>query len=137
MTGLLLDTCAILWIAMDDDLSEEAVEAVDAASDNGWDVCVSPISAWEIGLLASRGRLASPLSPEGLLGRVIGPGFSRYCDLTPETMIAASFLPGELHRDPADRILAATARALDLTLVTRDRALLSYAEAGHLRAIPC
>jgi PIN domain nuclease of toxin-antitoxin system len=40
-------------------------------------------------------------------------------------------------RDPADRIIAATARAFDMTLVTRDRPLLDYADAGHLKALAC
>jgi PIN domain nuclease of toxin-antitoxin system len=46
-------------------------------------------------------------------------------------------LPSQLHDDPVDRILVATARIEGLTLVTRDRALLDYATQGHLRALPC
>lgn len=57
--------------------------------------------------------------------------------LSPEVLIESSFLPGQLHNDPADRILIATARALDLTLVTRDRAILDYAMLGHVRALSC
>ncbi len=54
-----------------------------------------------------------------------------------DILIAANELPGDLHRDHADRILAATARATGYTPMTRDRPLLSYAEAGHLDAIAC
>jgi PIN domain nuclease of toxin-antitoxin system len=46
-------------------------------------------------------------------------------------------LPGPVHGDPADRILIATARALDLTIVTRDSAILDYSARGHVRALPC
>ncbi len=54
-----------------------------------------------------------------------------------EIALKASLLPGELHGDPADRLLAATARKLNLTLVTRDRALRAYADQGHLSVLPC
>ena len=57
--------------------------------------------------------------------------------LTPDILIQSSFLPGQPPRDPADRIIAATARTLGYRVVTRDRLLLGYAEAGHLEAIPC
>lgn len=52
-------------------------------------------------------------------------------------MMDVGELPDLTHRDPADRMLIATARAHDLTLITRDRAILHYAAAGHVRAIAC
>jgi PIN domain nuclease of toxin-antitoxin system len=57
--------------------------------------------------------------------------------LSPEILIASSFLPGRPPRDPADRIILATARDLGLTLVTRDRALLDYGEAGNVSVVAC
>jgi PIN domain nuclease of toxin-antitoxin system len=52
-------------------------------------------------------------------------------------LIASSFLPGKPPRDPTDRIIAATARELGALLVTRDRVLLEYGEAGHIAAMAC
>jgi PIN domain nuclease of toxin-antitoxin system len=52
-------------------------------------------------------------------------------------MIDVGELPDLAHRDPTDRMLIATARAHDLILVTRDRAILAYAAAGHVRAVAC
>ena len=52
-------------------------------------------------------------------------------------MLDVGELPDLAHRDPADRMLIATARAHDLTLITRDRAILAYAALGHVRAIEC
>jgi PIN domain nuclease of toxin-antitoxin system len=49
--------------------------------------------------------------------------------------ISSSFLVEPFHGDPADRLLVATARALPATLITRAARILSYAEAGHLRAL--
>lgn len=53
-------------------------------------------------------------------------------ELTPETLIDSTRLPGVLHRDPADRILAATVRHHGFTLVTQDRKLLESAKQGYL-----
>ncbi len=52
-------------------------------------------------------------------------------------LIAASFLPGKPPRDPADRIIAATARDYGATLITRDRALLDYGKDGHVKVVAC
>jgi PIN domain nuclease of toxin-antitoxin system len=55
--------------------------------------------------------------------------------LEPEIAVASTSLPFEMHSDPADRILVATARHLGATLVTADRALLDLASKGHFRAM--
>jgi PIN domain nuclease of toxin-antitoxin system len=57
--------------------------------------------------------------------------------MPPGVLIASSFLPGDMPADPADRIIAATAREYELRLVTRDRLLLAYAESGYCRALAC
>ena len=61
----------------------------------------------------------------------------RLADLTPAIFIDSSFLPGQPPRDPADRIIIATARENDLTILTRDRLILEYAKAGNVRALAC
>jgi PIN domain nuclease of toxin-antitoxin system len=57
--------------------------------------------------------------------------------MPPEVLIASAFLPGSPPRDPADRIIAATARAFGLALITRDGELMAYGESGHLITIAC
>ena len=59
------------------------------------------------------------------------------CELSAEILLESSFLPGNLHKDPADRIIAATAREFGYTVMTRDRPLLDYAAEGYLSAIEC
>ena len=56
---------------------------------------------------------------------------------TPEIAIDSSYLPGNLHGDPADRLIIATARQFGVPVVTRDARIRAYAEAGHVRVIPC
>ena len=100
-------------------------------------ISISPISAWELGLLSARGKLPATQSAANLFAELLAVPGVKVEALSPGVLIDSSFLPGQLHRDPADRILIATARALDLTLVTRDDAILEYADRGHVRALRC
>ncbi|MEZ5890343.1 MAG: type II toxin-antitoxin system VapC family toxin [Xanthobacteraceae bacterium] len=135
---LLLDTCAVIWVSSDEaEIAAEALDALGRAQEVGESIYVSPISAWELGLLVARGRLSLLMSPERWFERLLqAPGIG-LADMPPEVLIASSFLPGEPPRDPADRIIAATAREFGYTLVTRDKPLLAYASQGHVRAICC
>lgn len=134
---LLLDTCAAIWFAEDQDISDAAFAALDGAFHTGAPVYVSPITAWEVGLLAARGRIKLPATPQLWFRRLIGLPGMKLADMSPDVLIASSFLPGILPGDPADRILAATAREHGYMLVTRDQPLLDYAEQGHIRALAC
>jgi PIN domain nuclease of toxin-antitoxin system len=135
--ALLLDTCAVIWMGEDAPIAPAAVAAMDAAEVNGIPVLISPISAWERALWVATGRLRSPISPKAWFDRILSVGGLKLAPLSPDILADASFLPEPLHGDPADRIIIATARALDLTIVTRDRHILEYAAQGHVRAIAC
>src|SRR5215468_10240351 len=134
---LLLDTCAVIWVAEDQPISERAALALDEAHATDQFVYVSPITAWEVGLLVGRGRLTMIVKPQLWFGRLLDIANMRLADMSPDLLIASSFLPGEPPRDPADRIIAATAREYGYTLMTRDRLLLDYAAQGHIQAVCC
>jgi PIN domain nuclease of toxin-antitoxin system len=141
MTAVLLDTCAIIFIADGQAIAAEARRRIVAAAQSDG-ILVSPVSAWEIGLLAGRKGVAfRPDAKSWFQSFLAYPGV-RLTPLTPEAAIDSSFLPEArrgrpLHADPADRLLIATARALGAPIVTRDRAILACAEAGIVTAIAC
>ena len=108
--ALLLDTCALIWIMENVELKPTAVEAMDAAFDRGESVYASPITAWEVGLLASSGRFKSFLTPQKWLQQLLETPNVRLAELPPRVLLESSLLPGRPPRDPADRIIAATAR---------------------------
>jgi PIN domain nuclease of toxin-antitoxin system len=137
MSFLLLDTCALIFIAMNEPESGKVKAAMQQAYEAGEPIYVSPISAWEIGLLVSTGRLNLSLPPNRWFESVMEKPGIALADLSADVLIAASFLPDMPVRDPADRILVATAREYDFTLVTRDRKLLAYADKGHIQALAC
>ncbi len=135
--GVLLDTCAALWLMNADPMTSESRRAIRNAQARSEGVYVSPISAWEIGILVAKGKLQLGLSPEAWFDRLLALPGVRLGEMLPNLLIASGFLPGAPPGDPADRIVAATARHYSLTLITRDRGLLAYAKAGHARAIRC
>jgi PIN domain nuclease of toxin-antitoxin system len=137
MTPFLLDTHAAIWLFEDKPLAQAAVDAMNAAYRANIPLLVSPITAWEIGLLASHNRIDLMATPERWFRGLLATPGMQLAELTYEVLIASSFLPGNLPRDPADRIIAATARDLGATLVTRDRALLDYGRQGYISVVAC
>ncbi len=136
-TPIILDTCAVIWKADEARLLPAAEEALAEAYLNKAGIYISPITAWEIGLLMARGRLISAMAPRAWFERVMSFPGVRLAGMSADTLIASSFLPGDPPKDPADRIIAATAREHGYTLITRDRPLLAYADKGHVQALGC
>ena len=137
MQPLLWDTCAAIWIYEKAQLSRPAIEAMSAAQREGVTSYISPITAWEIGMLVSHRRLQLLIRPERWFANLFEAPGVRLAELSPDLLIASSFLPGTPPRDPTDRIIAATARELGATLITRDRALIAYGEQGHVNVVEC
>ncbi|MFN3930622.1 MAG: type II toxin-antitoxin system VapC family toxin [Brevundimonas sp.] len=133
---ILLDTCALIWLAEGSPLAAGAEAALQDAQSAGAALLVSPITAWEIGMLVAKGRLALTMPPLVWFQCVLDTGIE-LGELGPDILIGSSSLPGPELRDPADRIIAATARAFNYRLMTRDRPLLAFAESGQVAAIPC
>ena len=137
MQPLLWDTCAAIWIYEKARLSQAALDAMAVAHGDGVPSYISPITAWEIGMLTSRGRLQLLIKPERWFANLFQVPGVLLADMSPDLLIASSFLPGKPPRDPTDRVILATARDLGATLVTRDRALLAYGEQGHVAVLEC
>jgi len=88
-------------------------------------------------MLVSKGRLNLTRSPLDWFARFADEQDLIVLDVSPQILVTSSFLPQPIHPDPADRILIATAREHDLTIITRDRAILAYGAAGHVRVLAC
>jgi len=95
------------------------------------------MSAWEIGILISKGRLPTTKDAVSWFQDAVDMIGAQTADVSLQALVVSSFLPRPVHNDPADRILIATARENDLTIITRDRAILSYGAAGHVRTLAC
>jgi PIN domain nuclease of toxin-antitoxin system len=98
---------------------------------------LSPISAWEIGILCGLGRLKLSIAADVYVQQAFAAPGVRVADLSPEIAVRSSSLPGKPPNDPADRILITTALLLGAPLVTRDRRIIAYAAAGHVAVLEC
>ena len=139
--SVLLDTCVVIWLANGEPLPRAAMSAIiDAGLADG--MYVSTASAWEIGML-SRPRVGRQPAIQCLpdaktwFGNFLAGPNIRETPITNAIAIDASYLPGDFHPDPVDRLIVATARHLGMPIVTSDRKIIAYAAAGHIRVIAC
>jgi PIN domain nuclease of toxin-antitoxin system len=132
MSDLLLDTCAVLWLAKGTELKPEARAAI-----AGRNLHISPISAWEIANLARKSRIALTMPAAAWFRQAVGKMDAAVPALSIDILAGSCFLPGSPPSDPADRIIIATAREEGLAIVTRDDAILAYSQAGHVRTLAC
>lgn len=133
---LLLDTHVWLWFALGDTgrLAVPVRKKIEAAA-HGGKLAVAAISIWEVGMLEAKGRIVLGMPCEKWVASALSLPGLRLIGLEPEIAVASSRLPGDMHGDPADRILAATARARDAVLATADERLLEYGVAGFMRVL--
>ena len=130
---LLLDTHIWIWLINDDrELhNSPSLAPIEEAAKRSL-VRVSVISVWEVGMLESKGRINLSIPCQEWVQQALqAPGIA-LAPLSPAIALASSRLPGQFHGDPADRILVATARALQADLITRDRKIIDYGQRGHV-----
>lgn len=134
--GILLDTCAWIWLFKDEPRMRRSpcLTAINRAASED-ELYVASISAWEVGMLAAKGRISfSHDCLDWVKDSLSQPGVS-LAPLHPEIAVLSAKLPGAFHGDPADRILVATARWMDLSLVTAVEKILEYGKKGFVRVI--
>ena len=112
----LLDTCALIWLGMGGgDLSADAKRRIGVASSLHY----SSISAWEVARLQKEGKVAIPTDPAEFLADLADMYGLSAIPPDDEIMLRAALLP-DFHKDPADRIIIATALANGMAIVTAD-----------------
>ena len=122
MRRILCDTCALIWLATEDaKLSRMALTMI---RDAGL-LCFSSISIWEIARKVKAGELEIPVSPTLFADMLVKQYGMRELPLDNAIMLRSSALP-EIHKDPADRFIIATALLNDCVVVTGDRRFPEY-----------
>ncbi|MDZ4185206.1 MAG: type II toxin-antitoxin system VapC family toxin [Desulfuromonadales bacterium] len=123
---IVLDTHVWLWWLHDPArLSPTAVELIEQEQESGA-LILSSISVWEVAVKVQSGKLALPMDivqwyalARSYPATVIEP-------LSPIDAMASTQLPGDFHKDPADRMIISLARRLAVPLITCDRKILEY-----------
>jgi PIN domain nuclease of toxin-antitoxin system len=116
---ILLDTQVVLWLFLAPErLSFQAREAILCGRIAGEKIGCSPVSLYEIAYAARRKRLNLLTTAEEFIAAVLAR--IELIQLTPRIAVCAGELPNPFHGDPMDRLIAATALANNLTLITAD-----------------
>ncbi len=136
MSGILLDTCAIIWIANGDNLKNSANDIIEAAQDAN-ECYISPISAWEIAHLVNKKKINLSMPTQDWFNSICDIDGINLADLSPKILMSSVEIDNSIHQDPADRIIIATARALNLTLISRDGLIKKYSKQGFLKFLEC
>ena len=123
---IIIDTHVWLWLLHEPNQLSDAARAQIEIEEPQNGILVSAISVWEIAVKSSLGKLALPLPIDDWYalakshsGIVVEP-------LNPADAISSTQLPGDFHKDPADRIIVAMARRYNVSLVTCDNNILKY-----------
>ena len=115
---ILLDTHVLVWLTTEPArLSKRASSAIRRANRAGG-IAISGITLWELGWLASHGRLQVTGTIEAYLEEVSSRVAVR--PMTPKIAALANQLPADYSNDPCDRLIGATALAEGMVLVTKD-----------------
>ncbi|MBS8270879.1 type II toxin-antitoxin system VapC family toxin [Halomonas litopenaei] len=131
---IVLDTHALLWwVNGDAQLSQTALDAItqELSSENG-EVLVSSITAWEIALLVEKGRLTLSMNIDDWLDTVSEIDGVSFVSLDVATAVESTRLPGDFHKDSADRMIVSLARHLNVILITADEKISAY---RHVRTL--
>lgn len=129
---IVLDTHVLVWwVTGDPALSGNARTAIEHEQAGG-EIVVSTISGWEIAMLVQREKLILSMEVGAWLATVARIDGVRFLPVDVDIAVKSVELPGEFHKDPADRMIVATARRLAVPLVTRDEKIRGYA---HVKTI--
>lgn len=129
---IVLDTHTLVWwVNGDEALSKKAKTSIARELDGG-QIIVSAISAWEIAMLVEREKLVLSMDVANWLATVAEIEAVHFLPLDVEIAMKSVDLPGSFHKDPADRMIVATARKLAVPLVTKDEKIRAY---SHVKTI--
>lgn len=130
---IVLDTHILIWwVSGDQQLSPKARKAIESELSGEGQVIISTISAWEIAMLVSKGRLALTMDIDNWLETIAAIEGVTFVPVDADVAIQSVHLPGEIHPDPADRLIVALARHHSVPLVTADIKIREY---RHVKTI--
>jgi len=133
---LLLDTHIWIWLLNGDKkLKNSKTLSLITIAVKYANIRISAISIWEIGMLESKGRIQFPISCLDWVNKALSAPGTSLAPINPAIAIESSRLPENFHGDPADRLIVATARNLNATLITHDKNILAYGKKNHVKTI--
>ena len=133
--SLLLDTCALLWLAhADPRLSDSCVVEIENAAARQR-LYLSVMSLWELGYLVKKNAITLKIPLREFWANCLETLCAKEISLTSEIVHAFHDLPGNFHPDPGDRFLVATALKKQLSIVTSDLKIQTWSRENNIRCV--
>jgi PIN domain nuclease of toxin-antitoxin system len=130
--GLLLDTHVWIWLLLGEyKPNPRTFMQIEEAYEHH-KLSISDITLWEISMLAKKERINLGQPTLSWIKNALKLSGTQLVHITPEIAVDSTEFLADFHGDPANRILVATARVLDLVLVTRDEKILEYGKTNRV-----
>ena len=131
---IILDTHILIWYLEGIELKEKYVNIIDKAR-NSNSLYISAISIWEIAMLANKNKIALSVNLNSWIDKLLSlPGIN-LVDLSTDILLESCALPHYSHKDPADRMIISSTRAIDACLISFDQKIIDYANKGYLKVL--
>jgi PIN domain nuclease of toxin-antitoxin system len=117
------------WVTANPKLSDQHVELIERAEGNR--LIISAVSCWEIAYKAASGKLDLDQPAGEWMARSLARSGVHVEPVSSAIAVEAAILPGDVHKDPADRFIIATARILDCPLLSADAKVVGYNHVQH------
>lgn len=122
---ILLDTHVLVWMVTDPERLSRTADREIRKAQRDRSCAIASISLWELALLFQKNRLRGAGSIGNSIRNILDDTGVKVLEITPEIADLSMAFPDSYPKDPADRLIGATARALGLTLITQDDRILS------------
>lgn len=130
---VVLDTHVLIWWINDTSkLTSKAKKAIEETIDSDSRILISCISTWEISMLIRKKRLVLTMDTDSWINEINNIKNIHFCEIDNYIALNSTILPGNFHKDPADRMIVTTARKYSAPLITADEKILSY---EHVKTI--
>lgn len=128
----LLDTHVWIWWHMSPQKLSRKVRSIISREEKYQEILLSAISPWEFSKLLEKGRIGVSCDPEEWIKEAMAMPKLRLVPISPILSYRSTVLPQPFHDDPADQIIAATAREEKAVILTRDKKILEY---SHVKSL--
>ncbi len=130
---IILDTHILVWsILQPEKLTDFTKEKISIAQEND-ELIISSISLWEIAMLQVKKRIKVFVPIKDFLDSIVSISGLGVVDISSDIAAESVLLADNFQGDPADRIIVATSRIYNATLITQDQSILSWASNGCIK----
>ena len=135
MNSIIIDTHIFLWLMEgSSELKNSEIELINKVVNHG-QILIASISIWEVAMLQKLGKITLSMPIKDWVEQSLNQKGIVIATFDVAILIESVFLPGNFHKDPADRMIVATSRIKKIPLLTHDQRIIDYSDEGYLQIV--